>query len=264
MLRAYVAVLVFLVLTTSAVSQPTTNMLARVLMVQSVERGTIFMLDVDQREYWITAKHILTGAKHPPYGVIDKKTVSLRILNPGGQNEDWLDETFSVIDPEKDIDIVVLAPSESLLKVPMATIPASSEGILLGGECEFLGFAFGTAWRGVYAGGGTSWTPFVKRCTVAALGVVPDKVWILDGINNGGFSGGPVFFGTGNQLKILGVVSGYKTEPADVLPKNPTVGNQVAPTEKVDVNTGFFLAYDISYAVDAIHKTPIGALRAAQ
>jgi hypothetical protein len=49
-----------------------------------------------------------------------------------------------------------------------------------------------------------------------------------------------------------------------VLPKNPTVGNQAAPTEKVDVNTGFFVAYDISYAVDAIHKTPIGALRAAQ
>jgi hypothetical protein len=33
------------------------------------------------------------------------------------------------------------------------------------------------------------------------------------------------------------------------------------PTEVVNVNSGFFVAYDISYAVDAIHKNPIGPLR---
>jgi len=59
-------------------------MLARVLMIQSQYfRGTAFMLDVDGREYWITAKHILTGAEHPPYGIVTSKAVSLKILNPG-------------------------------------------------------------------------------------------------------------------------------------------------------------------------------------
>jgi hypothetical protein len=53
------------------VAQPTYDILERVLMVQSQnERGTIFSLDVDQREYWITAKHILTDAKHPPSGLL--------------------------------------------------------------------------------------------------------------------------------------------------------------------------------------------------
>jgi len=41
------------------------------------------MLDVDGREYWITAKHILTGAEHPSYGIVTSKAVSLKILNPG-------------------------------------------------------------------------------------------------------------------------------------------------------------------------------------
>jgi hypothetical protein len=34
-------------------------------MVKGKEIGTIFSIDVDGREYWITAKHILTGARHP-------------------------------------------------------------------------------------------------------------------------------------------------------------------------------------------------------
>ena len=33
------------------------------------------------------------------------------------------------------------------------------------------------------------------------------------------------------------------------------------PAEIVNVNSGFFVAYDISLAVDAIHKNPIGPLR---
>jgi hypothetical protein len=40
----------------TARAQPTSNILECVLMVQSQnERGTMFSLDVDQREYWITA-----------------------------------------------------------------------------------------------------------------------------------------------------------------------------------------------------------------
>lgn len=101
--------------------------------------------------------------------------------------------------------------------------------------------------------------PFVKRCIISALAVQPDRIWVLDGINNEGFSGGPVFYGTGPQLKVFAVVSGYKTEPTDVIPADPAV----KPNATVNVNSGFFVAYDISYAIDAIHKNPIGPLREA-
>ena len=58
----------------AVVAQPTNNLLTRVLMVESgFGRGTIFSLDVDQREYWITAKHMFTGVKTGPAGVFTTK-----------------------------------------------------------------------------------------------------------------------------------------------------------------------------------------------
>jgi hypothetical protein len=183
--------------------------------------------------------------------------VSLQILNPGVEGEHWLPEDFSVIDPGTDIDIVVLAPPKSLLEGARPTIPADSSGTMLGGNCEFLGFPFGAAWRTKYAAGKASRSPFVKHCTISAMIDEPQREWILDGINNSGFSGGPVFFGTGEQLKVFAVVSGYRRESTDVILADPAV----KPSEKVNVNSGFFLAYDIEYATDAIHKNPIGPLR---
>jgi hypothetical protein len=109
-----------LLLQISVVAQPTNNVLQRVLMVESqFGRGSVFSLDVDQREYWINAKHILNGAQHPPYGSVESKSVQLRILNPGVQGEQWLTINFSVLDPGEDIDIVVLAPPKTLLTDPL-------------------------------------------------------------------------------------------------------------------------------------------------
>src|SRR5437764_282260 len=43
---------------------PTNNVMSRVAMVESPHgRGTIFSLDVDNREYWITAKHVLNRSR---------------------------------------------------------------------------------------------------------------------------------------------------------------------------------------------------------
>jgi hypothetical protein len=128
----------------------------------------------------------------------------------------------------------------------------------LGGECEFLGFPFGGAWRATFANNVAMWMPFVKHCAVSALVIEDPRIWILDGTNNVGFSGGPVIFGTGPQLKILGVISAYRTEPVDVIPSAPT---SVQPNVQVKVNSGFFLAFDIRYAIEAIHKHSVGPLR---
>jgi hypothetical protein len=106
------------------------------------------------------------------------------------------------------------------------------------------------------------------------------RFWTLDGINNSGFSGGPVTYLTGPQQQVFAVVSGYLTEPTDVvtspLPKPPAPPKSPAPrklsqakTKKedgktkqlVNVNSGFIIAFDIQYVIDAIHKSPIGPLR---
>ena len=121
-------------------AMPTVGILSRILMVQSqYGRASIFSIDVDQREYWITAKHVVNGRLHPPYGAIADKPIALKILNPGGEGEQWLSETFSVIDPGVDIDIVVLAPATPILPDPFPSLDTGSDQLLLGGDCELLG-----------------------------------------------------------------------------------------------------------------------------
>lgn len=257
-------------------AMPTSNILTRVLMVESrYGRGTIFSLDVDQREYWVTAKHILTGAEHPPYGSIAEASVQLRILNPAAEAEEWIPVDFAVVNQndDKDVDVVVLAPREPVLNAPLPSLPADSSGAFLGGDCEFLGFPFGGGWRAPFDNGKSFWMPYIKHCVMSALTHEGKKVWVLDGINNPGFSGGPVIFLTGPQQKVMAVVSGYLTEPTDVVPSTPDKAppqkskktkHRKPPKEVVNVNSGFIIAFDISYAVDAIHKNPVGPLRASK
>lgn len=244
---------------------PTGATFSHVLMVESkFGRGSIFSIDVDNREYWITAKHVLTGRENPPYGSITDKTVTLKILDPDAKSMDWKDETFQVIDPGDDIDIVVLATNVPLLS-GLNPLQASSQGATLGGDCDFLGFPYGGGWKAPFADGKTYWLPFVKHCNISAMSKEDKFIWILDGINNAGFSGGPVIIGSGSDQKVMAVVSGYVTEPAEVIaslqnaspPKDP--GKPVKETAKV--NSGFIIAFDIFYAIEAIHAHPIGPLR---
>jgi hypothetical protein len=248
-------------------AQPTSGVLARVLMVQSQYfSGSIFSIDVDNREYWITAKHILTGAKHPPYGSIASKSVSLKILNPGAEGEQWMSVVFSVIDPGNDVDIVVLAPPGPLMDGPFQSIAVSSDNIGLGNDCEFLGFPFGGGWRAKFDNGKSYWMPFIKHCVTSAFNTEPQRMWVLDGINNDGFSGGPVIYHTGPQQQIFAVISGVRQEPAEVIFGNSedNLGKLNPPASQkatVNVNSGFIIAYDIKYATDAIAANPIGPLR---
>jgi hypothetical protein len=241
---------------------PTFDIILRVLMVESKHsRGSIFSIDVDQREYWITARHILTGVRHgPPYGAITEKEISLRILNADATSNElqWVPVNFSVIDLGRDdIDIVTLAAPNPILNDPLPTMIADSAGASFGGDCEFLGFAYGGGWRAETADGKKSWLPFVKHCTISANDK-SKRMWVLDGINNEGFSGGPVIFGTGGQQKILGVVSGYHTEPAEVI---YSITVPPPPKASVEINSGFIIAYDMAHAIDAIRKNPIGPMR---
>lgn len=251
-------------------SEPTTNVLTRMTVIESeYGTGTAFSIDVDNREYWITAKHILTGAKRPPYGKVSKDSVSVRLLDPGLRELRWLPETFRVIDSGEDIDIVVLAGPNPLLQSAPAVMGSNTfTSVTLGGECEFLGYpsASGGIWAAQGEDGSFRWMPFVKHCYVSSLPDRKTKAVVLDGVNNPGFSGGPVIYRTGPDQKIIAVISGIVTEPAEVL---PSIIAKVSPThaeghkEKVDLNSGFIVAYSIDPAIDAIRKNPIGPLRTA-
>lgn len=265
----------------------TNQALFRTFMIQvGHERGTAFSIDVDHREYWITAKHIFTGAKTPPYGTYSQKTATAYLLSQvgagdQGQIQHWIPETFTVIDPGKDIDILVLVSKDSLLTNLSEdfTLKTDEGGEMLGGECEFLGFPYGGGWKARWQQE-WKWLPFIKRCGLSATISDGDiTVWVLDGINNEGFSGGPVLYGTGSAQKVFAVISGYQQEVLDVLPAQTTDGKPTgsgvpplpdaaaAPDKQkqiVKANSGFILAFDIQSAIKAIRANPIGPLRTSK
>jgi len=248
----------------------------RTFMIQTnLERGSAFAVDIDNREYWITAKHLFTGIRTGPAGEFKEKQVTASLLardadGPPGQDQHWLTQTFMVIDPGKDIDILVLAPSKALFSTAESSIMnPTSEGIMYGGDCEFLGFPYGGGWKAQGEDNKPLWLPFIKHCAVSGQitsnGI---KVFVLDGIDNEGFSGGPVLYGTGKDQRVFAVISASKQEPLEVLPvpvtpnagqipTSPTLQGQT-PKQIVNANAGFIVAFDISPAVDAIRKTPIG------
>jgi len=275
--------------------------------------GTVFVVNVDDREYWITAKHIFTGIENAPPGIFTTKTVQANILLPfskgdNDQDKKWVTVTFTTIDPGKDIDILVLVPDHSLTKfLPAESMKLASDAdpadehalVPIGGDCDFLGYPYGSGWRAsipVYTLNKGSkppgddgkfklsettktidwaWSPFVKRCTLSASMVQNGiTVFVLDGINNLGFSGGPVVTGNGGSLDAFAVISSFHAEPLEVLPAPepgqayvspippppplPGQKSKQQPRQVVESNSGLILAYDITPAIKAIHGHPIG------
>lgn len=81
-----------------------------------------------------------------------------------------------------------------------------------------------------------------------------EKILYVDGYNNPGFSGGPIVFVDlkEKKLKVAAVVSGYRTQLADIYEKDK------ATALKALTNSGLLIGYTIDAAIDAIKKKPIG------
>ena len=247
-------------------------------------RATAFSISVDNREYWITAKHVFTGIMRGPAGEFSTKRVFANILSQNGEGDQghdlhWVTEQFTSIDPGKDIDILVLVPDHTLANSDRRIVlqAADSKSPLLGGECEFLGFPWGGGWKAKFgtANSPWSWLPYAKRCSVS--GSLSDKdVWVLDGINIEGFSGGPVVYNTGPDQRVFAVISGFYQEPLEVVnapepgqeaasvvpppPQLPGADQEHPKKQIVETNSGFIVAFGIQPALDAIRANPIGPL----
>jgi hypothetical protein len=136
-------------------------------------------------------------------------------------------------------DVAVFALSTAI--TPELDLHPTSEGAVFSQDAYFLGFPYGL---GLESANLTY--PFVKKAIFSGQKTEPDgaHVWFLDGINNPGFSGGPVVFkqGGSDSWHVAAVVSGYRAEHVGVH------GGEGA----VPVNTGIIVAHDIAAAVEAI------------
>lgn len=252
---------------------PTNNILFKTRMISfKGESGTMFSVDVDDREYWLTAKHILTGRKTEPAGEVNEKSVSLEVLDPIGDAMRWRPIEFAVLDPGKDVDIVVLVPKTKLQEIDIPSLKVATGDFLFGGECSFVGYPYASDWAVPF--GSTAYKmPFIKHCYISGMIVEPIKMLVLDGINNSGFSGGPLLYNTGKSQVVIGVIAGYYPERGEVhsieVPDTSTGARtrrnqRVVETRKkkessfVVLNSGLVYAYMLDSTLAAIRENPMG------
>lgn len=224
-------------------SQVTNNVLQRVFLLRYKDKaGTAFTIDVDNRQYIITAKHIVPG-------ILDVDTIT--ILHEGSWKQ--LEVKFIPIE-SRHTDIAVLAPIQQLS--PALPLSPTSDGIFVSQQVYFLGFPYLMRTEIEDFNNGFP-IPFVKSGILSAIEphqIEGYSILYVDGFTNPGFSGGPLVFkdARSGELKVAGVVSGYRINADSVVDKNTTT------TLTVLANSGIVVAYDISSAVAAIRKRPEG------
>ena len=217
------------------------NILQRVFCLRlGSDTATGFTIEVDGRQYLISAKHFLEG-RHPSSTTID-------IL----RKNTWANAPFQLISVEPDtVDIVVLALNQQL-SVLLPIQATGTKGSFLSQETFFVGFPYGLTINGHSLNYGFP-LPFVKHGIISSIGNNRGEPFSVDGINNPGFSGGPVVVvNDPANPTIIGVVSGYRVEQSSVYKQGQETDLSIR------ANTGLLVAFDLEYAIEAIKKNPIG------
>jgi len=147
-------------------------------------------------------------------------------------------------------DISVLAPKATISPPNLPVIP-SSKGLTIGQDIYFLGFPYDVLSNIIFGDEGHP-APLVKKGIFSAFA---GDVYLLDGHNNPGFSGGPVLFGPQSRMpqNIAAIVSGYRFESEAI----HLDGAETNLTYKY--NTGIMITYKIEIALAMILANPIGA-----
>ena len=216
----------------------TANVIHRVFRIKhGAATATAFTLDVDGKQYLVTARHVVDDID----GI-----ATLEILS----NNSWIPlETKLVGHADGEIDITVLAANSRLTPADLP-LEASSAGLIYGQDVFFLGFPYGIQGKIIFGDDGYP-MPLVKKALVSSMDA---SVYLLDGHNNPGFSGGPVVFthGGSSQLKVAAVISGFQYVEEPIFESGAET-----PLVYRD-NTGIIVSYSVDYAMRLIQNRPMG------
>jgi Trypsin-like peptidase domain len=225
----------FIFHTLDAQNMVSSNILTRVFSLKvGVEQASGFTIDVNGAQYLITARHALQSLS---------STNSIEVFRDGK----WQAVAFRRIEVEPEtIDIAVLALKEQLSD----TLPieaGGTKGSYLSQAVFFVGFPYGLSIDGAKVNRGFP-IPLVKHGIIASLGSHGEP-FLVDGINNPGFSGGPVVrVDDPKKPAIIGVVSAYRAA------QEPVFLEQKKTPLTVQANTGLLVAFDLDYALEAVKK----------
>jgi hypothetical protein len=212
----------------------TANIYERVVKVEtSTALGTGTVIERDGACFLVTAAHVV--ADNEEFKISNRFRSSVDTFPRVGDLPESLDLALFRLSPE--------------FALPQLPLPVSSDGCFYSQDVLFLGFPYGLALTSAELG----FLPFVKKGTLSASDDLADgKVWYLEGLNNVGFSGGPVVFappGQLNDVRLMGVVSGYRPDWQNVQSIPEIDEGSVA---RVATNSGIVIAYDVKPVTDAL------------
>lgn len=217
------------------------EMLCRVFRLRvGTITGSTFTMEKDGMQYLVTARHVFEHIGFQKFATID-------IFING---EFCPVNVHIAYNENPNIDIAVMKTDPYIEMSPKYTNENTIIGVTLGQKVFFLGFPY--EYDSLLQGfpGSKTPIPFIKKACISGL-AASSEILYLDGINNPGFSGGPVCFkdvSTG-AFKIAGIISGYRFSKSSVFGKDGGKTDYY-----VRENTGIINAYSISYALKAIEQ----------
>lgn len=226
----------------------TNQILQRTFKLKSSDSvGTCFTIDVEGRQYLVTARHLVDS------------------LTSAGTLQIWHDKMWKNVEVTLvghgtgHIDISVLAPNITI----SGNYPLELEGSCrLAQDVYFLGFPYEMGSE-VGSMNRDFPIPMVKKGIISGFHKEAGaNVLYLDGHNNPGFSGGPVVCEEVSvqeeTTSVIGVVSGYRYDAVPIyLDKDKT-------TLTYHANTGIVIAIGIKHALDLIEENSAGRKTASE
>ncbi len=228
----------------------TSNVIQRTFHVRyGPTTGTAFAIDRGNRQYLVTARHVVPGiADGDCLEILHEKqwkTIAVTVVGIGGG----------------EIDVAVLTCPVRL--APSHPLEASAAGLAYGQDVYFLGYPFG--WdSGAESFNNNFPMPFAKSGIASAITFDDPAHIYVDAHGNPGFSGGPLVFrdppGGRNEFKVAGVVSNAPTPlltpVVDSMGK--PVGTSGGPAAFLAENQGFVVVMHIRHVTAIIDANPVG------
>ena len=181
----------------------TSNVLNRVFWIghQGKPMGTGFAVDVDGRQYLVTAQHVAKACHYQP---------SIRIRDGDGWSS--VNVRWTTIGEDVEADVAVLATTTPLC--PSSFSVAIGQGGLIYGA---FGYALG--FPSALHPSDVGWLPEGRPVPVPALAVMyfsqEGKTACCSGYITNGYSGGPILFPKGNvnsnEWTFAGICTGFPT-----------------------------------------------------
>jgi S1-C subfamily serine protease len=218
---------------------PSSDILRRTFKIRFGDQpdfGTGFTVEVDGRQYLITAAHVVAAGLAMGLPIEVEKGGDWQAMLP----------TLVGITTDSRGDLAVLALDRRLGGPDDPPIQLAEMTVFMGDHLLFAGFPFGL---GIPISGGYP-IPLMKA---AMLSGFTDGYWFLDAMNNEGFSGGPVFV-DGRPIKVIGVVTGYVQTPHAAADSKDGGASGLVVME----NSGIMYATKIGFATAVIRQRPVG------